>query len=141
MRATKIRSTGGSQFTAVEKPLQNGGGMWLILPNDGVTTDALLGDAALTQFLLANGAWEDADYAQITLFSLKIDVTGEADGAAWLAGCYGCIPARHHLLCGTASDGLYVSKLQHDASLIDEEGCTGTPSPLPPSRPHAQRRT
>ena len=57
----------GSQFTAVEKSLQNGGGMWLIRPNEGVTTDALLGDAELTQFLLANGAWEDADYAQINL--------------------------------------------------------------------------
>ena len=45
----------GSQFTAVQKPLQNNGGMWLILPNEGVTTDALLGDAELTQFLLANG--------------------------------------------------------------------------------------
>lgn len=53
--------------------------MWLIRPNEGVTTDALLGDAELTQFLLANGAWEDADYAQINLSLPKFDITGEAD--------------------------------------------------------------
>lgn len=120
----------GSQFTAVEKSLQNGGGMWLIRPNEGVTTDALLGDAELTQFLLANGAWEDADYAQINLSLPKFDVTGEADLRGGLqqlgvTDVFAPGAADFSPLCGAASDGRYVSKLQHDARvLIDEEGCT-----------------
>lgn len=120
----------GSQFTAIQKPLQNNGGMWLIRPNEGVTTDALLGDAELTQFLLANGAWEDADYAQVNLSLPKFDVTGEADLRGGLqqlgvTDVFAPGTADFSPLCGTASDGLYVSKLQHDARvLIDEEGCT-----------------
>ena len=104
--------------------------MWLIRPNEGVTTDALLGDAELTQFLLANGAWEGADYAQINLSLPKFDVTGEADLRGGLqqlgvTDVFAPGAADFSPLCGAASDGLYVSKLQHDARvLIDEEGCT-----------------
>lgn len=75
----------GEKFSAIWKDFVSGGGMYLVLPNEGVTPEELLDDEEAKRFL-TNGAagWTNTKDALINLSLPKFDVTAEYDLAGIL---------------------------------------------------------
>ncbi|MGX8704890.1 MAG: serpin family protein, partial [bacterium] len=70
----------GEKFSAIWKAFVSGGGMYLILPNEGTSPEELLDDPEAKQFL-TNGAdgWKNSRSAMVNLSLPKFDVTSEYD--------------------------------------------------------------
>ena len=134
MRAQFMRQTfesgtyyRGDDFGAVRKGIQNGGSMWLILPDEGATPQQLLEGSQLTQFLSAGYNWPQAQVLKINLSMPKFDVTCETDLLDILGAMEVTTPglADFSPLLGTAaSDNQpYLSQATHAARVkVDEEG-------------------
>ena len=70
----------GDHFSAVGKPMENGGGtMWLVLPDEGVAVDELLADQGTLAFLLSKGGWSQQKEMTIHLSLPRFDLTSEMD--------------------------------------------------------------
>ena len=150
----------GENFSAVEKPLTlstRGGSMWFLLPDEGVTPEALLGDEEAMRFLLTNKhewnggqpVWENQANVIVHLNVPKFDVSSETD----LAGGLKALGVTDVFAPDSAdfspmvqnADALlpFVSKAVHAARvMIDEEGVVAaayteigmdTGSSLPPA--------
>ena len=56
----------GDNFSAVHKYFESrNGGMWFILPEEGVTPEALLSDSQTMDFILSGSEWENNTYLRI----------------------------------------------------------------------------
>lgn len=121
----------GEDFSAVSKSFQNGGAMWLILPDEGTVPEDLLADSGLTDFLLAGKSWEDQGTAKIHLSLPRFDVSAQTDLIGGLqelgvtdvfdAGLADFTP-----MLGEGAGGVSVTQATHAARVkIDEEGCEG----------------
>lgn len=135
----------GEKFSAVEQELQNSGGMWFILPDEGTTVDELLADAETMNFMVSNGDWENKKNLVANLLVPKFDVVAETDLTEGLKNL-----GVTDVFDSKASDfspltdnykGIAISKVQHASRvMIDEEGCTaaaftvilGAGSAIPP---------
>ena len=131
MHSGKTRSYyWGEHFAALGLGMENGGAMWLILPDEGLTPEALLGDEEAMRFLLSTDKWTwDKQKDLIVHLSLpKFDVSSDLDLIPALKAL-GVTDVFDEALSDfsplTAElDGIYVSKAEHAARvLIDEEGC------------------
>lgn len=70
----------GDQFGAVARPLGNDGGtMWFLLPDEGVTVQELLEHPQTMEFLLSGGNWADSKTLRINLSLPKFDVSSQMD--------------------------------------------------------------
>ncbi|MCD8340618.1 MAG: hypothetical protein LUC87_00495 [Clostridiales bacterium] len=67
----------GDQFGAVYRSLMNSGGMWLILPDEGVEVSSLLTDSQVMEMIEAEWEWEGCDYCQVNLSLPKFDVSAD----------------------------------------------------------------
>ncbi len=67
----------GDQFGAVYRSLMNSGGMWLILPDEGVEVSGLLTDSQVMEMMEAGWDWEQGDYCQVNLSLPKFDVSAD----------------------------------------------------------------
>ncbi|MCC8063790.1 MAG: hypothetical protein LIO70_01735 [Clostridiales bacterium] len=67
----------GDQFGAVYRSLMNSGGMWLILPDEGVEVSSLLTDSQVMEMMEAGWEWEGCDYCQVNLSLPKFDVSAD----------------------------------------------------------------
>ncbi|MCD8126756.1 MAG: hypothetical protein LUD82_04560 [Clostridiales bacterium] len=67
----------GDQFGAVYRSLMNSGGMWLILPDEGVEVSDLLTDSQVLEMIEAEWEWEGCDYCQVNLSLPKFDVSAD----------------------------------------------------------------
>lgn len=120
----------GEDFSAVAKPFQNGGEMWLILPDEGSTPEELLAGDTLADFLLAGNGWEDQQYHQINLSMPRFDVEGEINliGGLQELGVTDVFDpglADFTPMLGEGVDA-YVNQANHAARVrVDEEGCEG----------------
>jgi len=132
----------GERFSAICLRFQEGGSMWLILPDEGGTVDELLESGEAMDFLLASknggydeekeelvGAWPGQKYLNINLSMPKFDVSSDLDlidGLKELGVTYVFDSAVSDFtpLDASTDDPLYVSKAQHAARVkVDEEGC------------------
>lgn len=121
----------GEDFSAVSKSFQNGGAMWLILPDEGTSPEELLAGDTLADFLLAGYEWENQQYHQINLSLPRFDVSAQTDLIGGLqelgvtdvfdAGLADFTP-----MLGEGAGGVSVTQATHAARVkIDEEGCEG----------------
>ena len=120
----------GEDFSAVSKSFQNGGAMWLILPDEGTSPEELLAGDTLANFLLAGYEWENQQYHQINLVMPKFDVEGQINliGGLQELGVTDVFDpglADFTPMLGEGVDA-YVSQADHAARVrVDEEGCEG----------------
>lgn len=129
----------GEKFSAVSQELEtcNGGTMWFLLPDEGVTPEELLNDEEAMGFLLTNPArWQpgknrplwEKQKALIVHFSLpKFDVMSQTDlveglKALGVTDVFDPFAADFTPMTGF-KDGGYLSKVDHAVRVaVDEEG-------------------
>ena len=70
----------GTQFGAVGLPMENDGGtMWLLLPDQGVTPEQLLKDPEVQDFLVQGSRWEQQTRLIVHFGMPKFDVASQFD--------------------------------------------------------------
>ena len=118
----------GENYTAVYQPMETGGGMWLILPDEGISVDEVLaqGEAlAMTQ----RDDWDNSKTVSIHLKMPKFDVVSQMDLIEGMKAL-GVSDVFDHTVSDFSPttdqfDELYVSQINHAARVtVDEEGCT-----------------
>ena len=68
----------GENFSAVSMGMKNGGRMWFILPDEGMTTSDVLNEGTYMEMLLSE-EWEDYKYMEVNLSVPKFDVSSTMD--------------------------------------------------------------
>lgn len=70
----------GENFGAVGLPLGNDGGtMWIVLPDEGQDVDTLLSSQEVMDFLLSKGSWENQKHLMVHLSLPKFDISTQQD--------------------------------------------------------------
>ncbi len=120
----------GKRFTAVQRSLEMAGDMWFLLPDEGVTPEALLSDSDALRFLCGSGD-EDTEWYYGTLALPKLDVTSELELSDTLRslGVTDVFDPQRADLSALFEDatGVALTQVQHAARLtMDEEGVTAT---------------
>lgn len=121
----------GDKFSAVEQGLEESGGMWFILPDEGATVDELLKDEEVMNFIFANREWENNKFLNVNLSVPKFDVTSQIDLSEGLKEL-GVTDVFDDMMSDFTPmtsdvDGISLSEATHGARVtIDEEGCTAT---------------
>ncbi|MCD7806027.1 MAG: hypothetical protein LUH19_01650 [Lachnospiraceae bacterium] len=118
----------GDGFMATGLSLQRGGTMWLILPDEDATVDAVLNGTNLTEFIStkSKAEWDNREYYQINLSLPKFDVCSslslvDALSSLGVTSVFDSTAADFSPLTDTAN--VYVSSVEHAARVkIDEEG-------------------
>lgn len=132
----------GSNFTAVQLRFQEGGSMWLVLPDEEYSVDQLLNSGEAMEFLLSpkydqyddNGSlvregWTGQKYLTIHLSMPKFDVSSDLDLVEGLqklgvTDVFDPNLSNFDPLEASTTDPLYVSQAKHAARVkVDEEGC------------------
>ncbi len=130
MHQSDIRSLyTGAHFSALAQGLDGSGEMWLILPQEGFSPEALLQDEAFYRFLLDGGRqWPQSKLYQVNLSLPKFDVASNLDLMDGLRAL-GITDVLDASLAdfspATTATFLVLSQAEHAARVtIDEEGCT-----------------
>lgn len=132
----------GDHFSAVELRFQEGGSMWFLLPDEGVTPAELAASGEAMDFLLFSkqgrydqergeyvDQWPGQKYLIINVALPKFDVSADLDLIATLQSMgvtdiFDMAVADFTPLGAETDDPLYVSRAQHAARVtVDEEGC------------------
>ena len=119
----------GEDFSAVSKSFQNGGAMWLILPDEGTSPEELLAESQLIGFLTAQ-EWENTKFLEVNLSLPKFDVAAQTDligglKALGVTDVFDPGLADFTPMLGEGVDA-YVNQANHAARVrVDEEGCEG----------------
>lgn len=119
----------GEKFGAVNLPLRESGAMKLLLPDEGVTPEALLQDGEAMNFLLGGEDWENSKFLIVNLAVPKFDVSSDLNLNAGLqtlgvTDVFSDDTADFSPVIENA-DGVFLSKAEHAARVaIDEEGVT-----------------
>ena len=119
----------GEKFGAVNLPLRESGAMKLLLPDEGVTPEALLQDEEAMNFLLGGGEWENSKFLIVNLSVPKFDVSSDLNlnkslQALGVTDVFDCDAADFSPVIENA-DGVFLSRAEHAARVaIDEEGVT-----------------
>lgn len=132
----------GDHFSAVELRFQEGGSMWFLLPDEGVTPAELAASGEAMDFLLFSkqgrydqergeyvDQWPGQKYLIINVALPKFDVSVDLDLSATLQSMgvtdiFDTAAADFTPLGAETDDPLYVSRAQHAARVtVDEEGC------------------
>ena len=116
-------------FSAVSQSLENGGAMWFLLPDEGLSPEALLDDPQTMEFILAGGEWSGQKRMMVNQSIPKFDVVSQLDlrsGLQALGITEVFDPACADFTPTAANpEGIYLSRTEHAARvMIDEEGCT-----------------
>jgi serine protease inhibitor len=115
------------RFSAVSLRLENSGGMWFLLPDEGVSVDELLSDDETMAFLRKNGDWANRKHLIVNMAVPKFDVSSDLDLEKGLRAL-GLVdvfdPAVSDFSPVTAEmDGIALSAAKHAARVaVDEEG-------------------
>ena len=118
----------GKGFGAVNLPLRNGGGsMALILPDEDIKPEDILGTDDLNAFIFSQDSGENQKYLMINLSLPKFDVESSAElkdglGKMGIKSVFSR-NADFSPICST--DGIFLSEARHSARVaVDEEGVT-----------------
>ena len=122
----------GDRFAAVRQSFQQGGAMWFLLPDEGITPEALLSDEEALDFLFTADKyeWENQKYLEVNKSIPKFDVSSQfelAEGLKTLGVIDVFDPAVSDFTPMTtdADIPIILSQASHAARvIIDEEGCT-----------------
>lgn len=115
-------------YTATALPFNNSGKMWLILPDDGITPEALIQNGDINPIL--NGSTPENTHSNtiINLYVPKFDVTSSVsliDGIKSLGVSDVFDEAVADFSPIMPNQSGYVSQIEHSARVtVDEEGCT-----------------
>ena len=116
------------RFSAVSKPLEGSGAMWFLLPDEGVTPEALLADETAMDFLLSGGESVESKYLIVNLALPKFDIASDlelADSLKALGITDVFDPAISDFSPMTDDTAAYLSQAKHAARVtVDEEGVT-----------------
>lgn len=118
----------GEHFTAIGKPLAEVGTMYFLLPDEGVSPEALLQDEDALRFLAGDSDAAERSQALVHLKLPKFDISsqlGLIEGlkALGVTDVFDDAVSDFTPLTDAVND-LYVSQAQHGARVkIDEEGC------------------
>ena len=123
----------GEGFSAVSLSLENGGAMWFILPDEGISPEELLGREEAMEFILSRHKYDWAQQKRLTIHfaAPRFDVSSDLDlidGLKDLGVRDVFDPAVSDFtpLTTEVADPITVSQAKHAARvMIDEEGCTG----------------
>lgn len=126
----------GEHFAAVSLHFQQGGDMWLILPDEGYSADQLLESGEAMDFLLQRPAdgkkatvYSFQKYLKVNLSLPKFDASSDLDLIEGLkklgvTDVFDMHAADFTPLAADTDDPLYINKAEHAARVrIDEEGC------------------
>ncbi len=119
----------GDRFSAIGRNLDDGGIMWFLLPDEGVSPEELLASGEAADFFLAGRDWEQSKRLIVNQALPKFDIAGEVDlieGLRTLGVTDVFDSSRADFSPMTeAVEGIYVSQVKHAARVaIDEEGVT-----------------
>lgn len=120
----------GDRFAAVGLGMENGGAMWLMLPDEGLTPEALLNDPEAMAFLLLSqkADWEKQKHVLVKLALPKFDVSSDLDlveglQALGITDVFDFDAADFSPLTRDTEE-IAVTQAKHATRvLIDEEGC------------------
>lgn len=118
----------GESFSSVGKGLKSGGSMFLILPDEGTSPEALLEEQELMDFILSGGDWANRGEYTVNLSLPKFDISSKLDlkeslNALGITDVFD--PNLSDFTPLTEENYIYVSRSEHAARVaIDEEGCT-----------------
>ena len=123
----------GDGFAAVPVDLENGGAMWFILPDEGISPEELLGREEAMDFILSREKydWEQQKHLSIDFAAPRFDVSSDLDLVDGLKDLgvrdvFDSAVSDFTPLTTDVADPIYVSQAKHAARvMIDEEGCTG----------------
>lgn len=120
----------GVHFSAIGKVLSGGHFMLFVLPDEGYTTNELLGDPEYREFMesamSAEGRWENSVYVTIHASIPKFDVVSDMDLAPGLRelGVNGIFENGTGSFSPITDEDFAFTKVQHTCRFsIDEEGC------------------
>ena len=115
-------------FSAAHISLANGGRMWFILPDEGVSVDELLSGGEYMGMVLDPDGWEDQKYITVNYAVPKFDISSSfdlGDGLKALGITDVFDAAVSDFSPMTDMDGVYLSQARHGVRVaIDEEGVT-----------------
>lgn len=119
----------GESYTAIEKGMENGASMWLILPDEGKTVQDVLSEDEIFSMTLDGVEWSQKKSAQIHLSMPKFDVSSKLDLISGLENLgvkdvFDSAASDFTPLSGELTDVL-ISQVEHAARVtVDEDGCT-----------------
>jgi len=124
----------GGRFAAVSQSFKQGGAMWFLLPDEGVTPEELLADGETAQFLFSTEKydWEQQKFLYVNKAIPKFDVSSQIDlreGLKALGVTHIFDPAVSDFtpMTTAVAGPITLSQADHAARVvIDEEGCTAT---------------
>lgn len=117
----------GDTFTAIVRFFLGGERMWLILPNEGMTSDDVLADPGLKEMIYDPEVWERIDYGKVDIALPKFDVSSEIPLTEDLKALGADLifdPEKADLSALLGDSSVPVSDVRQNARLkIDEYGC------------------
>ena len=122
----------GEGFTAVRQSFEEGGAMWFLLPDEGVSPEELLdgGDGADFLFTVDKSQWDRQKFALVNQSIPKFDVADQFDlgdglKALGVTDVYDPVRADFTPMTTDVDWPITLSMANHAARVvIDEEGCT-----------------
>ena len=122
----------GDRFAAVSQSFEQGGSMWFLLPDEGITPEGLLIDGEVMDFLFTadKNRWEDRKFLFVNKSIPKFDVSSQFDlreglQALGITDVFDPEASDFTPLTTDVKDPVFLSQASHAARVaIDEEGCT-----------------
>ena len=121
----------GDKFAAVCQSFEEGGSMWFLLPDKGVTPEDLLSDEETMEFLFLSNRWENQKFLFVNKYVPKFDVSSQfdlSDGLQEMGITDIFDPAVSDFSSMTTDvtpEPIILSQANHATRVvIDEEGCT-----------------
>lgn len=117
----------GESFSAVFLPMEGGGGMWLLLPEEGSLPEELLNSGEVVQFLLNQEIWENSTYPMVDLIIPEINITSDLDlrrelQALGVTDVFD-VQVSNFTPMTEQKDGTYIGEINHVIQVaVDEEG-------------------
>ncbi|MBR3766857.1 MAG: hypothetical protein IKL10_01285 [Clostridia bacterium] len=121
----------GDKFAAIALPLDIGGHMWFILPDEGVDADEIFSDSEVQKLISLNSTelynYKNSKFLQVNMSVPKFDVTETKDLTEGLKnlGITDCLDAAKADFSPLATEaaGIFLDKVEHGVRVkIDEEG-------------------
>ena len=129
MRQTDVYGTYyySETFGAIARRMEEGGAMWFILPDEGVSTDTVLTDDALYELLDPASGWTDCKTLKIHQYIPKFDISSDAELGKGLQalGLTDVFDVKKADFSPLTDMDAAVSQVKHAVRVaIDEEGVT-----------------